>query len=173
MLGRHITENLKWSTHTDCVVKAHQYLFNPRRLKKCGLSPKTFTNFYRHTIESILSGCFTAWYDNCTSHNCKTLQRVNNAAPGGKLPALQDTYITQCHRRAKKIIKDNNHPSHCLFTPLPSRSRDRETEKQLLSQGHQTVKQTSLTQRGCCLNRDLKSLATLINGSLVTLIMAL
>jgi hypothetical protein len=33
-------------------------------------------------------------------------------------------------------------------------SWDRETEKQLLSQGHQTVKQPSLTQRGCCLHRD-------------------
>ena len=36
---------------------------------------------------------------------------------GGTLPALQDTYSTRCHRKAKKIIKDNNHPSHCLFTP--------------------------------------------------------
>jgi hypothetical protein len=27
-----------------------------------------------------------------------------------------------------------------------------ETEKQLLSQGHQTAKQPSLTQRGCCLH---------------------
>jgi hypothetical protein len=23
--------------------------------------------------------------------------------------------------KAQKIIKDNYHPSHCLFTPLPSR----------------------------------------------------
>jgi hypothetical protein len=39
----------------------------------------------------------------------------------GKLPALQDTYNTRCHRKAKKIIKDNNHPSHC--NSLPSRRR--------------------------------------------------
>ena len=44
----HNTEKLKWSTHTDSVVKkAHQRLFNHRRLKKFGLSPKTLTNFYR------------------------------------------------------------------------------------------------------------------------------
>jgi hypothetical protein len=42
---------------------------------------------------------------------------------GGKLLALQDTYNTQCHREAKKMIKGNNHPSHNLFTPLPSRRR--------------------------------------------------
>ena len=66
---------------------------------------------------------------------------------GGNLPALQDTYTTRCHRKAKKIIKDNNHPSHCLFTPLSSRGevstggskqgpRDWKTA---FSQGHQTV----------------------------------
>ncbi|KAM9459820.1 uncharacterized protein ACWYII_011221 isoform 2-T2 [Salvelinus alpinus] len=77
----------------------------------------------RCTIESILSGCITAWYGNCSAHNRKALQRVVRSAQritGGKLPALQDTYTTRCHRKVKKIIKDN-HPSHCLFTPLSSR----------------------------------------------------
>ena len=56
-LGVHITDKLKWSTNTDSVVKkAQQCLFNLRRLKKFGLSPKTLTYFYRCTIESILSG---------------------------------------------------------------------------------------------------------------------
>jgi hypothetical protein len=82
--------------------------------------------------------------------------------------------------RSKKRIKDNNHPSNWLLTPLTIQKVrsiqvhqrwDWETEKKLLSQGHQTVKQPSLTQRGCCLHTDLKSLATLINRSLVTLIM--
>jgi hypothetical protein len=54
-LGVHITDNLKWSTHTDSMVKkAQQHLFNLRRLKKFGLAPKTLTNLYRCTIESIL-----------------------------------------------------------------------------------------------------------------------
>jgi gmma-aminobutyric acid receptor subunit gamma len=145
------------------VKKAQQRLFNLRSLKKFGLSPKTLTNVYRCTIESILSGCITAWYGNCSAHNCKALQRVVRSAhhiTGGKLPALQDTYTTRCHRKAKKIIKDNNHPSHCMFTLLSSRRRqvhqswDRETEKQLLSQDHQTVKQPSLTLSGCCQHTD-------------------
>ena len=75
------------------------------RMKKFALAPNTLRNFYRCTIASILSGCITA-------HNHKALQRV---------PALQDTNSTQCHRKAKKIIKDNNHPSHCLFIPQSSR----------------------------------------------------
>ena len=85
---------------------------------------ETLTNIYRCTIESILPGCITAWYGNCTALNHKALQRVGQSAQhitGGKLPALQDTYSTQCHRKAKKIIKDNNHPSHCLLIPLSSR----------------------------------------------------
>uniref|UniRef100_A0A8C7DA67 Ribitol xylosyltransferase 1 n=1 Tax=Oncorhynchus kisutch TaxID=8019 RepID=A0A8C7DA67_ONCKI len=56
--------------------------------------------------------------------NRKALRRVMRSAQritGGKLPAVQDTYSTRCHGKAKKIIKDNNHPSHCLFTQLPSR----------------------------------------------------
>jgi hypothetical protein len=56
-------------------------------------------------------GCITAWYGNCTTHNSRALQRVMRSAQhitGGKLPALQDTYSTRCHRKAKKIIKDNN-----------------------------------------------------------------
>ena len=90
----HNTDKLKCSTHTGSVVKkAQQRLFNLRRLKKFGLSPKTLTNLYRCTIESILSGCITAWYGNCSAHNRMALQRVVRSAQritGGKQPALQD-----------------------------------------------------------------------------------
>ena len=41
-LRGHITDNLKWSIHTDNVVKKEQQLlFKLRRLKKFGLAPKT------------------------------------------------------------------------------------------------------------------------------------
>ena len=97
-LGIHMTDKLKWSTHTASVVKkAQQRLFNLRRLRKFGLSLKTLTNFYRCAIESILSGCITAFYGNCTPLNSRALQRVVRSAQritGNKLPALQDTYST-------------------------------------------------------------------------------
>ena len=67
-----------------------------------------------------------AWYVNCIECNHRTLQRVVRSArciTGGILPALQDIYSTRCHRKAKKIIKDLSHPSHGLFTPLPSKRR--------------------------------------------------
>jgi hypothetical protein len=112
--------------HRPCGEAGETRLFNLRRLKKFALSPKTLSNFYRCTIESILSGCITAWYGNSTSHNRRALKRVVRSAQritGGTQPTLQDTYTTRCHRKAKKIIKDINHPSHCLFTLLSSRMR--------------------------------------------------
>jgi hypothetical protein len=56
------------------------------------LSPKTLT--------------ISDWYGNCTTHNRRALQRVVRSAQriiGGKLLALQDTYSTRCHLKAKKI----------------------------------------------------------------------
>uniref|UniRef100_A0AAZ3P044 MARVEL domain-containing protein n=1 Tax=Oncorhynchus tshawytscha TaxID=74940 RepID=A0AAZ3P044_ONCTS len=80
--GVHIMDKLKWSTHTDSVVKkAQQRLFNLKRLKKCVVSSKTLRNVYRCTLESILSGCITAWYGNCTVLNRKSLQRVVRSTP--------------------------------------------------------------------------------------------
>jgi hypothetical protein len=103
------------------VKKVQQRLFNIRRLKKLSfhLNPDSFTDAQS---SASCQACITVWYSNCTALNHKALQRVVRSAQcitGGKLPALQDTYNTQCHRKAKKI-KDNNHPSHCLFTPLSS-----------------------------------------------------
>jgi hypothetical protein len=40
---------------------------------------------------------------------------------GGTLPAPQDIYSIQFHRKAKKIKLDLRHRSHGLSTPLPSR----------------------------------------------------
>jgi hypothetical protein len=89
-LGLHITNKLKWSTHTDSELKkTQQRLFNFRRLKKFGLTPRTLTNFFRCTIGSFLSSCITAWYGNCSAHNHKALQGVVRSAQritGGKLP---------------------------------------------------------------------------------------
>ena len=48
-LSVHITDHLKWSTHTDSVVKkAQKRIFNLRRLKKFVLAPKSLTNLQMH-----------------------------------------------------------------------------------------------------------------------------
>ncbi|XP_064795187.1 uncharacterized protein LOC135515461 [Oncorhynchus masou masou] len=55
-----LTTRLMKSEQDSMVKKAQRRLFNNRRQKKCGLSPKALTNFYRCTIKSILSGCIIA-----------------------------------------------------------------------------------------------------------------
>ena len=60
-LGVHTIKDLYWSKHTNTVMKrARQHLFPLKRLYSC-------------TIESILTGCVTAWYGNCLASDCKML----------------------------------------------------------------------------------------------------
>ncbi len=126
-LGVHITEDLTWSAHTDAVLKkAHQCLFFLRRLRKFGMSPSILRSFYTCTVESILTGCITAWFGNSTAGNRKALQSVVRTARhivGGELPSLQDIYTWRCIRKARRIIKDSSHPSHSLLSLLPSGRR--------------------------------------------------
>ncbi len=123
----HITEDLTYSAHTDAVLKkAHQRLFFLRRLRKFETSSSILRSFYTCTVESILTGCITAWFGNSTAGNRKALQRVVRTAHhivGGELPSLQDIYTRRCIRKAKRIIKDSNHPSHSLLSLLPSGRR--------------------------------------------------
>uniref|UniRef100_A0A8C5BDP5 Alkylated DNA repair protein AlkB homologue 8 N-terminal domain-containing protein n=1 Tax=Gadus morhua TaxID=8049 RepID=A0A8C5BDP5_GADMO len=118
-----------WSMQAGSAVKtAQKRLYFLRRLKKFGMSSKTLTNFYRCTIESILSGCITAWYGSCSAADRKALQRVVKTAEritGSHLPSVQGIYNSRCLRKAKKILKDNSHPGYGLFSLLPSGRRYR------------------------------------------------
>ena len=81
-------------------------------------------NIYSCTIESILTGCITAWYGNCSASARKALQRVVRTAQyitGAKLPAIQDLY----NRKTHKIVRDSSHPTHRQFSLLPHGKRCR------------------------------------------------
>ena len=96
------------------------------------MNPVILTNFYRCTIESILTGCITVWYGSCTAKDRKALRSVVRTAEfiiGRELPALQDTYHTRCLRKAGRILKDY-HPAFRLFTPLPSGRRYRSSNRE-------------------------------------------
>ena len=115
-LGVHITNRLTWPKHTKTVVKrARQNLFPFWRLKRFVMGPQILKRFYSCTIESILMGCITVWYGNCSASDRKALQRVVRMAQhitGAKLPAIQDLYTRRHQRKALKIVKDPSHPSH-------------------------------------------------------------
>ncbi|KAK3535116.1 hypothetical protein QTP70_004678 [Hemibagrus guttatus] len=106
--------------------KAQQRLYFLRRLRKAHVPPPILTTFYRGTIESVLSSCITAWFGNCTVSDRKTLQRIVRTAEkiiGVSLPSIMDIYTTCCIRKANNIVNENTHPSHTLFTLLPSGKR--------------------------------------------------
>ncbi|KAK3538728.1 hypothetical protein QTP86_014321, partial [Hemibagrus guttatus] len=94
-------------------------------LKKAedGMSAEILSNFYRCTVESVITSSITVWHGSCTVRNRKALQRVIKTAQlicGAAFPSLQDIYNTRVIRRAYNIIRDNTHPQHNLFTLLPS-----------------------------------------------------
>ncbi|KAI4892961.1 hypothetical protein NFI96_004435 [Prochilodus magdalenae] len=128
-LGVHLAEDLTWSLNTSTITKkAQQRLYFLRRLRKAHLPPPILTTFYRGTIESILSSCITAWFGNCTASDRKSLQRVVRTAEkiiGVSLPTIMVIYTTRCIRKATSIVDDHTHPSHTLFTLLPSGKRYR------------------------------------------------
>ncbi|KAK6306925.1 hypothetical protein J4Q44_G00220730 [Coregonus suidteri] len=99
------------------------------------MGPQILKKIYSCTIESILTGCITAWYGNCLASDRKALQRVVRTAQyitGAKLPAIQDLYTRRCQRKALKIVKDSSHPSHRLFSLLPHGKRYRSAKSRLL-----------------------------------------
>ncbi|KAK3571042.1 hypothetical protein QTP86_001294 [Hemibagrus guttatus] len=126
-LGVHLVEGLTWSLNTSSITKkAQQRLYFLERLRKAHLPPPILTTFYRGTIESILSSCITAWFGNCTVSDRKTLQRIVRTAEKiirVSLPSITDIYSTRCIRKANSIVDDPTHPSHTLFTLLPSGKR--------------------------------------------------
>jgi hypothetical protein len=100
-LGVHITNELSWSKHTKTVMK-RAHLFPLRKMKRFGMGPQILKKFYSCTIETILTGCVTAWYGNCSASDCKALQRVVSMAKyitGAKLPTIQGVYNRRCQRK--------------------------------------------------------------------------
>ncbi|KAI3361592.1 hypothetical protein L3Q82_013735 [Scortum barcoo] len=72
-------------------------------------------------IESILTGCITAWYGSCTALNRKALQRVvKDCSAHHQDIAMEDLYTLLCQKKVNMIIKDSSHPRHKLCCVLLS-----------------------------------------------------
>jgi hypothetical protein len=75
------------------VKRAQQCLFPLGRLKRFGMGLQTLKKLYSCTIESILTGSITIWYDKFTTLDRKALQRYMQTAQciaRAELPAIQD-----------------------------------------------------------------------------------
>eukprot|EP00061_Rhincodon_typus_P011818 g37118.t1 len=108
-----ITDHLSWNSHMNATVKtAQQCLFFLKWLRKFGMSITSLTNFYRCTTVIILSGCIMAWYGNCSSQDCKKLQKVvctSQTITEANLPSMDCIYTARCWGKAANIIKVPSH----------------------------------------------------------------
>ncbi len=128
-LGTTISQDLKWDTHIDSIVKkAQQRMYFLRQLKKFNLPQVHMTQFYSAVIESVLCSSITVWFGSASKSDIRRLQRTVRTAEriiGVHLPSLQDLYYSRVKKRAGNIITDPSHPGHDLFVLLPSGRRYR------------------------------------------------
>ncbi len=128
-LGTTISQDLKWDTHIDSIVKkAQQRMYFLRQLKKFNLPQAHMTQFYSAVIESVLCSSITVWFGSASKSDIRRLQRTVRTAEriiGVHLPSLQDLYYSRVKKRAGNIITDPSHPGHDLFALLPSGRRYR------------------------------------------------
>ena len=125
-LGVHINNELSWSKHTKTGVmkRAWENPITTQETEKIWHGSSDPQRFYSCTIESILTGCITAWYGNCSASDLKALKRLVRTAQCITV-AIQGLYTRRCQRKALKIVKDSSHPTHQLFSLLPHGKRYR------------------------------------------------
>ncbi|KAK3524281.1 hypothetical protein QTP70_026046, partial [Hemibagrus guttatus] len=123
-LGTTISQDLKWDTHIDAIIKkAQQRFYFLRQLRKFNLPQELLTHFYSAVIESVLCTSITVWFGSATKSDIRRLQRTVGTAEriiGAPLPTLQELYTSRVRKRAQKITLDPLHPGHLLFDLLPS-----------------------------------------------------
>ncbi len=128
-LGTTISQDLKWDTHTDSIVKkAQQRLYFLHQLKKFNLPQVLLKQFYSAIIETVLCSSITVWFGSATKQDIRRLQRTVRTAEriiGAPLTILQELYTSRVRKRAKKVTLNPSHPAHSLFELLLSGRRYR------------------------------------------------
>ena len=80
-LGTTVTSDLKRETHSSKVIKqAQQTMFFLMLLRKMNICPKVRTQFYRATIENVLTSSITVWYPASSTHSKNRLERIARTA---------------------------------------------------------------------------------------------
>ncbi len=103
--GTTISQDLKWDTHIDSIVKkAQQRMYFLRQLKKFNLPQAHMTQFYSAVIESVLCSSITVWFGSASKSDIRRLQRTVRTAEriiGVHLPSLQDLYYSRVKRNGQ------------------------------------------------------------------------
>ncbi|KAK3554319.1 hypothetical protein QTP70_020816 [Hemibagrus guttatus] len=76
-LGTTISQDLKWDTHIDSIIKkAQQRLYFLWQLRKFKLPQELLTHFYSAVIESVLCTSITVWFGSAKKSDIRRLQRT-------------------------------------------------------------------------------------------------
>ncbi len=80
-LGTTISQDLKWDTHIDSIVKkAQQSLYFLRKLRKFNLPQELLKQFYSAITESVPCTSITVWFSSATKSDLRRLRRVVRTA---------------------------------------------------------------------------------------------
>ncbi|KAK3551088.1 hypothetical protein QTP70_012181 [Hemibagrus guttatus] len=98
-LGTTISQDLKWDTHIDAIIKkAQQRLYFLRQLRKFNLPQELLIHFYSAVMESVLCTSITVWFGSATKSDMRRLQRTvrtDERIIGAPLPTLQELYTSR------------------------------------------------------------------------------
>jgi hypothetical protein len=94
----------------------------------CVLSPHLYSLFTHDCVATHNSNSIIKFADNIAvvgliTDDDETAYRALQSVHTAELPAMQDLYTRQCQRKAIKMVKDTNHPSHRLLSLLPHGKR--------------------------------------------------
>ena len=128
-LGTTIASSLSWEENCRLIKKkAHQRLYFLRQLKKFRMRREILYQFYKASIESILTFSICAWFGGLTIKDKAALNRIiviSGKIIGSELPSLDELFNQRSLKKARKITKDCSHPAYPLFELLPSGKRFR------------------------------------------------
>ena len=126
-LGTHVSNDLKWCTNTDEILKkARQRLYFLRKLQLYGVNKDILISFYRAIIESVLTSSITVWFSRSTQVEQNKLNSIVRRAEkiiGTELKSLDSIFIERTKNKTKKIMSEIEHPAHRYFNFLPSNVR--------------------------------------------------
>ena len=126
-LGTSISNTMKWQANLDDIAKkARQRIYFLRSLNSFHVQKSILVNFYRATIESILTRSILVWFKAATQKDLRKLNSIIKTAEKitrVPLPSLEFLYTERTIKRTRAIIKDQHHPANQLFIYLKSGRR--------------------------------------------------
>ena len=83
-------------------------------------------NFYRATIESVLTFAVITWYGGLGEEDRRKFENIVctcSRIVGSELPSIESLYISKMEKKMDNIMSDFYHPAFSLFKFLPSNKR--------------------------------------------------